>query len=271
MITRIKFRDKILKLSLQRHSDFSVFYDIFVEQEYPNLNSRIKSGDYVIDAGANIGMFTVAASTIVGDAGHVISIEPDPDNLALLLENLKLNNLKNVTVVNKALYCSGNEKVHFHSQGGLSKIVPITENHDSDLISVETTTLDDLLTEFKIKPNVMKMDIEGGEKYAFLKAEDAMNKINRFWIEIHSKEDLNALLKFNRQFSIIKEKIRSNHNSLKFAINHPMKTFNLEYHNRFRATKRVISTIRPNHFGEDITGIYYGERNTSCPVEDKSL
>lgn len=266
MIIKIKYWNKTLKLCLQRHSDFSVFYDIFVEQEYPNLISRIKSGDFVIDAGANIGMFTVAASTIVGDAGQIISIEPDPENLILLLENIKLNNLRNVTVVNKALYSSRNKNVRFHSQGGLSKIVSLAENHDSDSILVETITLDDLLAEFQINPNVMKMDIEGGEKYALLKSENTMSKIDRFWIEIHSQEDLNTLMKYSDQFYIIKEKIRSNQNSLKFAIHHPFKTLNLESHNRFRATKKVISTVASIQVGEDNTGIYYGEKRTKTQL-----
>ena len=48
----------------------------------------IQKGDTVIDAGANNGVFTVIASTLVGPEGKVISIEPDPENVNALKKML---------------------------------------------------------------------------------------------------------------------------------------------------------------------------------------
>ena len=48
----------------------------------------IQKGDTVIDAGANIGEFTVIASTLVGPEGQVISIEPGPENVKTLKKML---------------------------------------------------------------------------------------------------------------------------------------------------------------------------------------
>ena len=69
---------------MERHSDFAAFYQVFVERTYQNLPNKIKQGDVVIDAGANIGIFTVMSSILVGNTGRVLSIEPDPENISIL-------------------------------------------------------------------------------------------------------------------------------------------------------------------------------------------
>lgn len=51
-----------------------------------------------IDVGANIGYFSCLMSKLAGPSGAVLAVEPEPDNLKLLEQNLKINNLMNVTV-----------------------------------------------------------------------------------------------------------------------------------------------------------------------------
>ena len=84
MIIKVKFKEKQLKFYLHRHSDFSAFYEVFVEEVYSNIMSKIAEGDSVVDAGANIGIFSVISSIVVGDTGRVLAIEPDPENLSIL-------------------------------------------------------------------------------------------------------------------------------------------------------------------------------------------
>lgn len=64
---------------------------------------RLKPGDVFIDVGANIGYYSLIASTLVGASGSVISFEPDPANYHLLMKNLQVNNLSNVNAINAAL------------------------------------------------------------------------------------------------------------------------------------------------------------------------
>jgi FkbM family methyltransferase len=49
----------------------------------------LSCSDQFIDIGANIGWYAVAAAVRVGATGHVIAIEPDGDNFALLEANIK--------------------------------------------------------------------------------------------------------------------------------------------------------------------------------------
>jgi protein-L-isoaspartate O-methyltransferase len=56
-----------------------------------------------IDVGANIGYFSCLMSKLAGPAGKVLAIEPEPQNLKLLEQNIKINNLTNVVVYPCAL------------------------------------------------------------------------------------------------------------------------------------------------------------------------
>jgi FkbM family methyltransferase len=55
------------------------------------MQRSLQPGHKVLDAGANIGYFTLLAAACVGDAGQVYAFEPEPRNFALLEGNVALN------------------------------------------------------------------------------------------------------------------------------------------------------------------------------------
>lgn len=61
---------------------------IWAPDETAVILDRLKEGDLFVDVGANIGWFTVLASEIVGKDGQVWAYEPDPDNYAILEDNV---------------------------------------------------------------------------------------------------------------------------------------------------------------------------------------
>jgi len=63
----------------------------------------IKPGDYVVDAGANHGFFTVLFSRLVGGEGHVDSFEPFTPNFKSLEKTVALNGLSQAWLHNVAL------------------------------------------------------------------------------------------------------------------------------------------------------------------------
>jgi FkbM family methyltransferase len=63
----------------------------------------LKPGDAVMDAGANIGYYTLLARTLVGDTGAVHAIEAHPRTFRFLQGNLRLNRAYNVRACNVAL------------------------------------------------------------------------------------------------------------------------------------------------------------------------
>lgn len=259
MIIKVNFIGQKLKFYLERRSDFSAFYQVFVERTYQKLTNKIKQGDVVIDAGANIGIFTVMSSILVGNTGRVLSIEPDPENISVLKKNIELNRLKNVEIVNKALYEESGKKIKFTQNGVMSKIITDSIKTDSKTIDVETITFDDLISQKELKPNILKMDIEGAEKFALLSAENMMKTLNYFEDEIHSKDDMDILERYSNSFSIRKEQIKSMHNVFSFGFKHPLKTLKLEYYNKFKTTKWIISSRMLNHSYSEFPIIIYGE------------
>ena len=64
---------------------------------------RLQSGDVFIDVGANIGYYSLLASTVVGESGRVYGFEPDPENFSLFEKNIAINQLSNVDSFNVAL------------------------------------------------------------------------------------------------------------------------------------------------------------------------
>lgn len=247
MIVSVRMGEAKIFFYLKRHSDFSAFYQVVVENTYSLLKSTISKGDVVVDAGANCGMFTLLASNLVGNNGKVIAIEPDPQNLDILKINLKLNSIKNVTVITKALYSKNAATLGFHQDGVMSKLV---NSKKEATTSVETITLDTIVDELNLIPTKLKMDIEGAEKYALLGMASSIGNINNFEAEIHSSEDLNVLNQICSKFDFKEEKVENFNSVINFSLKHPVKILKMEAYNHFLTTKRVLS-LRARRFADE--------------------
>ena len=219
----------------------------------------IQKGDTVIDAGANNGVFTIIASTLVGPEGKVISIEPDPENVNALKKNVELNELKNVEIIERGLYKESGRKIKFVQNGAMSRTVT-DKNANPDYIEVETVTLDDIVNQRAIRRSILKMDIEGAEKFALLSAESTMKTINYLEAEVHSGEDFDVLKRFSNLFSFERQPIESLYNVILFSLKHPLKILKLEFYNKFRTTKRVIFSLGKHSKPSEYPMIIYGKR-----------
>ncbi len=78
---------------------------LFGEWE-PNLTrwigDRLRPGDVFIDVGANIGYYSLLASSLVGDSGAVVAIEASPATYQGLVGNIGRNGVGNVRALNVA-------------------------------------------------------------------------------------------------------------------------------------------------------------------------
>jgi FkbM family methyltransferase len=96
-----------LKLCL-RHDDYIapniVYFTPFVDFEMADLILRfLRPGDNVLDAGANIGLYTLIASLAVGPSGRVDAVEPIPKTFKRLQETVLRNGISCVTLHQIAL------------------------------------------------------------------------------------------------------------------------------------------------------------------------
>lgn len=134
------------------------------------ISEYLKAGDVFIDIGANIGLFSLNASKIVGNRGKVVAFEAFSSNFKQFKNNILINNFKNIISENKAI----------SNQNSTIEILYNEEDHNIGMASaflkdftskeiVESTTLDEYASTHNIsKIDLIKIDIEGGEYNAIL-------------------------------------------------------------------------------------------------------
>ena len=127
--------------------------------------------------------------------GKIISIEPDPENLEVLKENIELNGFSNIDIIEKAV---SNKKTigkfYLTRWSGMRSLNSPQNNSKS--ISVDITTLDDILKEEE-KIDLMKIDVEEEEVNVLKGAKLSMPKIRNIMIECHNstlKDEVESLL-----------------------------------------------------------------------------
>ena len=130
------------------------------------LERHLRPGMIFIDAGANIGEFTLRASRLVGAAGRVHAFEASPTTFEELETNVQLNALTNVVLQQKALTSRTGELDFYlsgHIASGSSSLRP---GHDftGTVVTVQGVALDDYLRDAGInRVDFIKLDIEGAE------------------------------------------------------------------------------------------------------------
>jgi FkbM family methyltransferase len=151
---------------VQRHI---YFFGAYEPIETYLFTSLLKDGMTVIDAGANIGQYSILASTIVGENGSVHSFEPVPLTFKQLENNVSNNKLTNVNLNQLALSDRKGTITLSLSDEMLQNIgsYSVGETNSKTAVQASTTCLDDYIREHNIaKVDVIKMDIEGSEALA---------------------------------------------------------------------------------------------------------
>jgi len=160
-------------LGLHEPNTFEVF-DIFVRQ-----------GMIVADVGSNIGYFTRYLSKKVTNSGKVFAFEPIPATCQRLHETIHLNGLSNVEIVAAAVSNTENPVTMFLSHTHyMASLDSSWAGQQGGNISVNAVRLDSFFKKRGIKPDLIKMDIEGGE-YELLASSNLGNP-QAMIIEFHS-------------------------------------------------------------------------------------
>ncbi|MEK6968833.1 MAG: FkbM family methyltransferase [Nanoarchaeota archaeon] len=137
-----------------------------------SFKNYVKEGDTVVDIGAHIGYHTLTLAKLVGEKGKVYAFEPCPEIFELLKKNINVNGYKNVILINKAVSNSADKHIFYVDKTGRNSLINSTSIKLTQSIEVDTIRLDDL----NIKPNLIKMDIEGGEIKALRGMNDTIKK-----------------------------------------------------------------------------------------------
>lgn len=135
-----------------------------------------------VDIGAHIGYFTVYAGLLMGKAGKVVSIEPNPDYHRQVLKNIKINSLEENT---RAFRIGLSDKTGKAETTGWEDRDLI----ESDTGDVDVMTFDQLCTAEGIVPNIIKIDVHGAE-YRVLSGMTRMldNHVKHLFLETHAED-----------------------------------------------------------------------------------
>lgn len=133
------------------------------------LDRYLRAGDWFVDVGANIGLFTLAASKRVGRWGHVVAFEADTELAAVCRSNATMNWMRNVTVHAHAAGAQSGEIVFSrHPQFRGSSVAGSSEHGERAVsagyeeFSVPVERLDDRVPP-AVPLRIVKIDVEGGE------------------------------------------------------------------------------------------------------------
>jgi len=153
----------------------------FIDFFYSDICKNIDFSDVVVDAGANVGFFTLYSN--IHGAKRIYSIEPDPASFFYLQKNFE--SYDNIICLNKGMNIADdgmNINLCLDSSVATSEFLNIGKIFK---IFVPTISIDTLL-KIENEINLMKLDIEGTEFNVIEKLKpEHFSKINQFFIEFH--------------------------------------------------------------------------------------
>jgi FkbM family methyltransferase len=128
------------------------------------IRSILHPGDVFLDVGANLGFFSLLASSLVGEEGKVIAVEPNPQNIQLIYDSILVNKFRNINVLPFAASdASGILKlINVGSNGGVVTPKGLGNPHS---FLAQSIRLDEWLP-IERRLDVIKIDIEAHEPMA---------------------------------------------------------------------------------------------------------
>ncbi len=159
------------------------------------IEQRLKPGDVFVDAGANIGFYSVLAARLVGAAGKVVAIEMMPETAAALRSHLAINGCDNVEVIEQALSDRSGDHVtaRFNprkfGQASIAAVGDEPQDQAGDLATIEvmTVTLDEVLAHHS-SIKLIKMDLEGAEYAALVGLGERIDNVEAVIFETNGED-----------------------------------------------------------------------------------
>lgn len=178
--------DRWLTALVPDQERFGLARELVLQRIYDSSGAQLSACRTVVDAGANVGLFSLVASRYVE---RVIALEPDPINHRLLELNLFANAADNVTTIEAALWTEDGE-VEFArpphevqrpwSSTGAYVVTPLMHGNGrlTKAVSLES------VVERYGDIDLLKMDIEGAEEEVLV-ATSALGHVKRMIAELH--------------------------------------------------------------------------------------
>lgn len=173
----------LIKNSLQKFGiNLSLQKNLWYLEPYKLMRKFIQKDDPIIfDIGACDGYTSKVFKNIFKDA-RIFAFEPFPNSFELLKKNVAL--LKNVSAHQYALSNTmGTQEFFVNRSKATNSLLPARDTNSfmddhvvfENNISVQTTTLDNFVNEHNINEiDILKLDVQGGEKLVFEGAKETL-------------------------------------------------------------------------------------------------
>ena len=201
------------------------FHKSFVDKVLKFTKSNISYN--LIDIGANTGLLTRCLLNNLNNIKNCFLVEPDPDNLFCIQNNLQ--NFENINTLDCALDLSDGEKKLFidqNNKGNLSlnyEMMTLKEdklsfmNSEDNYINVKTKNIKNYFNDIRNENNnIVKIDVQGYDEIIFQEIpRDVLIKTDILFIEITPlKSKKFDEEKFTLNLDLFKKYITSNGNQL---------------------------------------------------------
>ena len=174
---------------------------------FPLMMKKCKKKKCIIDIGAHVGLTTLPINSEVSNNSQIFSFEPGIKNNQYLRYHLNKNNIKNVVVINKLVGENNSKNVPFYESNqptGMNSIVDFKKNF---LIKKKKQVcLDTFVKKNKIKPDLIKIDVEGAEIFILRGAKNILKEYKPdIFLSVHKKHFKLLGLNKNDLIKVIKE------------------------------------------------------------------
>jgi len=165
--------------------DLDIAISGLFRKEYEQI--RTSNPKFIIDAGANIGTSAIFFAERYPNA-QIIAVEPEESNFNLLLKNT--SNYKNIIAIKAAIWGTIDKRTiqnRFTGHGGYT--ISETENKtESTGQDIDCITIEWLMNKYNIDSiDLLKMDIEGGEKNVLENSSDWIDSVAIMTVELHDR------------------------------------------------------------------------------------
>jgi len=156
--------------------------------EYEAFQAAVCPGATVFDVGANVGAYSLLFGKWTKPGGKVYAFEPSPQTCARLMHHVRLNGLDDVIEVIPTAIADSCTKAAFTTAppDGMHRLLSGPSTCDAVLVPV--MTLDAFCAERGVRPDVVKIDVEGFELAVLRGARQTLKAVGRgleVFMEIH--------------------------------------------------------------------------------------
>ena len=177
----------------------SIILNLSEPERLNKIEEKLPKNTVCFDVGANIGIYSLLLSKF---SKRVYAFEPLPRNIIFLNRMLKLNKVRNVTIIPCAI--ADQNKESWFKEGDSCATGSLSE--DGGYL-IHTISLDTFFDKFKVSPSILKIDVEGTEVSVLEGSRNLLLKSHPIIIiEIHGddikKKCFNILKELNYQHFI---------------------------------------------------------------------